>query len=222
MTKTFPAVECPLAETDDERRAVAALIYGQGTFDHENRFRIGGSEPVHEVARIHLLTEPLYGTVGGESQIRNVFGHQLEEPAWIYLENTEGKIFGWSECKGAVGFRSVYGVIFEDPEGDVWFWGHAADGRKMHEPWEERHQGFDELFLIEREAAYAVLDQNGALADNLPAEGEFSLSLDPRPVVTAIPWWSGSEGDEPMVQEALTRAAENKAGWARIEMEMAP
>lgn len=187
-------VHADIPLTDDQERRLKRMVYGQGHFDHEGGF-IDAAGQRQEVAALHLCLQPLPETPGGETTLAAIDTHDFGEASpFLYLEDRDGKKTGWKEARGAIASQWHYGVILQDDHGDVWFCGIDAPGSG-------ELTGDEPLRRISAETPEIVLEENGEILANLPADGEFWLSKEDLPKVTSIPWWGNLNPEDAHLRE---------------------
>lgn len=177
--------------TDDQKDRLVRMVRGNGHFDHNNAFLAAGER--REVAAIRFLSEPIPDVPFAETRIDGVDGTRFDKTPWLYLEDTEGKVWGWQAARDFTPSSWHYGVIFEDSRGDAWFCGRNEPTGGVVDA------DAPILRRISLQTPEHVVAENGELCENLPAEGEFWLTGEDLATVTSIPWWS------PMGHDGTTR-----------------
>lgn len=180
--------------TEDQQERLERMVYGEGYFDHKSEYT-GADGMKKTLKAIHLVRSPLDAD-GGRTDLAEIDDIKFasgEEP-FLYLESQDGSIDGWRSCRGATPSTHQYGLILQDEVGQMWICGpetYTGDEITGEEP----------LRRISSQTVPMVALQNGLLIENLPAEGEFWISNDLDPTITAIPWWSNFDPDDPNIND---------------------
>jgi hypothetical protein len=180
--------------TEDQKDRLERMVYGNGHFDHELNYE-DRTGVVKKAKAIHFRAEPLDDVVRGETRIVGLddISFRTGHEPHIYIEAEDGEICGWNDCTGVIKSLWHYGMILQDDDGDVWFCGteNSASGELT---------GDEPLKRISSGTVPIVAMQNGEVLANLPADGEFWLSVEEEPKITSIPWWGKLDPNNPNVR----------------------
>lgn len=176
------AVISDIELNDSQKERILLMVSGRGHFDYEGNFRSG--ESVHAIKAVHFVSKEIEGVPGGGSTIDSLDGIRFEPSPCIYLEDTDGKMHGWSVALEVKQSSWHCGVIFDDEDGNLWFSGREDTSG------ESFTAGEPVLRRVRSTPSDDVLAQCGPLIGEIPSQGEFWLSQEEEAVVTSIPWWS--------------------------------
>lgn len=172
---------------EDQKARLLRMVRGNGCFDYEGNYR--SPKGSHTLKSIHFVQHEKE-IPGGESLIDGLDDLRFQSPPYIYLEDMDGNIHGWTNVQELKTSQWHYGIIFQDDQDDLWFFGRdQADGSRIT-------LDCPILRRVRATPSEDVLAENGPLIEALPAQGEFWLSDEDPAVVTSIPWWTAFAGPD--------------------------
>lgn len=152
--------------------------------DHKYQFFLPGDGDIRTAAQIHVSPTPRHDA--DTPHLEEV----LNAGVFIQIEDTNGNTFDLAECKRNAGFEHAYGILYHNLlSKEIWLL------RQTRETRDTVRQGQIEDGTYVPVKLYGLSDTG---KDDLPEflweesmiEGEFYISTDDAPVLTACAWCS--------------------------------
>lgn len=199
-------VDTELGLNDSQKLRVVAMVRRNRYVDHTGRYRDRHGH-VHHLARIHFTCDPAkHQSVSGSSTaIDGLDSIRFPGTVHVVLEGTDGTRTGLYAARCGIAASWARGVVFAVDD-EVWFAGREhpdSDPISADEPI---------LKKLSNIASETPGSEPFPLADRLPAQGEFWITLEDEPALVAVAEWRnfGGEADpDDSLSDQERRAAES-------------
>ena len=185
--------EFPLS--DDQKMRFLRFLVSHGRIDTNGQFT-DAEGMARTLASCRLTATPEEGVQNGETNLDGVDDIRFGPQAFIYLEDTEGKLTGQKVARGVLRSSWHLGAIFADDEENLWFCGYDDPATATATFDVGTSPDAPVLRRISPQSTALVRQENGELSKEFPAEGEFWLTDETPARITSIPWWGDFGGGE--------------------------
>lgn len=183
-----PEIKIDIEVTDEERERITRTITHAVQIDYQGR--IAGSDGfARQAVRVHVTQDPI--SDAGESKPRVL---RKDEPGiHLTVEDDAGRLIPLEKCEPFVKSEHVFGVLIRR-EDDFWIFPlpHGNGDEDILKATDEIEAGDIRPIRIHGQSEFCVENAVplSAFSDGDAAEGEYEYTIEDKPILDAVGWWS--------------------------------
>lgn len=205
-----PEIRIDIEVTDDERERIAETVEKAAQIDYQGRVTGEDGSP-RQVVRVHVTRDPMPGAE--DARPRTL---RANEPGvHLIIEDDAGRFVPLEKCEPFVKSEHVLGAIIRSGDNFwVFSFAHGHEDEAIIRTAEEIEAGTLKPVLVHGQSDFCIKNSGplSEIGDGESMEGEYEYTVEEKPVLDAVPWWSE------LLPEPGSKAAESEYSKVRARL----